>query len=87
MDGHATAQYASAALCFAVDRLLCAGALVIFQALAGELLGAEFTGGETLVAGVGQMVSHHHARYLSATLVGTLGGIVLACVQMSLQFP
>lgn len=82
---HPAAQDPLAALGLAVYRLLAAAAVVLLQSSAGKLALAELATGSSHRAGVLQVIGHHDPWDLGSALVGTLGGIVLTGVEMTLQ--
>lgn len=82
---HAATQHTLPALGLAVHWLLATAAVVLLQPGTGEFALAELAACATHGACVLQVIGHHDARYLCATLVGALCGVVLACVQMRLQ--
>jgi len=85
VKGHPAAQDPLAALGLAVNRLLAAAAVVLLQSGAGEFALAELATGSPHRAGVLQVIGHHDPWDLGSALVGTLGGIVFAGVEMALQ--
>lgn len=86
VDGHATAEDASAALGLAVDGLLVAETGVVFQALTRKLDVAEFAKGSSERAGEGEVIGHHDAGDLGVAVVGAGRGVELACIEMCLKW-
>lgn len=82
---HATTQHTLSALGLTVHRLLATAPIVLLQPGPREFALAELAASATHGACVLQVIGHHDPWYLGATLVGALGGIVFARVQMRLQ--